>query len=324
MKSEHEEIFSPVTIKSVKLRNRIVAPPMVQVRPITSPEGIGWYRRLAAGGAGMVIVEATGVPGFGDELTVDNLKPLVDAIHDECAAAAIQLFPIRFGTSAEPNELTGEDIEAMIESYGRASVICRDAGFDGVEPHGAHGFLLNQFFMPDKNQREDEYGGSLDNRGRLGVEIVRKIRQAAGESMLILYRHTPVGNEYTIGDSLVLAARLVEAGVDVLDVSPARGVEIADLAAPFKMKFDVPVIAVNGMNDPANAADALRHGGCDLVGVARGLIADAQWPRKVQEERSDEILECQDCNRCFIELRRQRPVKCAQWTKDEVAPYVKQ
>jgi 2,4-dienoyl-CoA reductase-like NADH-dependent reductase (Old Yellow Enzyme family) len=324
MKPEHKEIFSPMTIGGIELRNRIVAPPMVQVRPITSPEGIGWYRRLAAGGAGLVIVEATGVPCFGDELTADNLEPLVHAIHNEGAAAAIQLFPIRFGASADLNQLAADDIKAIIQSYGRAAMTCRDAGFDGVEPHGAHGYLLNQFFMPDKNQRTDKYGGSPENRCRLGVEIVREIKGAAGDSLLILYRHTPAGDQYTIDDSLAFAARLLEAGVAVLDISPARAESIADLAAPFKARFDVPVIAVNGMNDPDNAAQALSTGRCDLVGVARGLIADAQWPQKVQQERFDDILECEDCNKCFIYLKRAKPVKCAQWTKDEVAPFVTQ
>ncbi len=89
----YEAIFSPLNIRNITLRNRVVCPPMVQVRPVASKEGIACYRRLAAGGAALVIVEATGVPHFGAELTVENLRPLVDAIHAEGAAAAIQLFP---------------------------------------------------------------------------------------------------------------------------------------------------------------------------------------------------------------------------------------
>jgi len=324
MKKKHKEIFSPLRVRGVVLRNRVVAAPMVQVRPITSPQGIGWYRRLAAGGAGLVIVEASGVPNFGEDLTAETLRPLVDAVHAEGAAAAIQLFPIRFGTSADPNELSVAELRSMIESYGRAAAICRDAGFDGVEPHGAHGYLLNQFFMPDRNRRTDNYGGSLENRCRLGTEIVQRIKQTTGDSLLILYRHTPVGDAYDIDDSLQMAAGLVSAGVDVLDISPARGAVVADLAAAFKARFSVPVIAVNGMNDPDAAAEALREGRCDLVAIARGLIADAQWPRKVREERFDQITRCTECDECFTDLREGRPVRCVEWTNDEVEPYVEQ
>jgi|GEM_PF-705801 len=324
MKEEHKEIFSALRVGPVELRNRVVAAPMVQVRPITSREGIGWYRRLAAGGVGLVIVEATGVPNFGEDFTAETLRPLVDAIHAEGAAAAIQLFPIRFGTTADPNELSAAELGTMIESYGRAAAICRDAGFDGVEPHGAHGFVLNQFFMPDRNERTDDYGGLLENRCRLGIEIVQRIKHAIGDSLLVLYRHTPVGDAYGIEDSLEMAAGLVAAGVDVLDISPARGTVVADLAAPFKAKLSVPVIAVNGMNDPDAAAVAIREGRCDLAATARGLIADAQWPRKVEEEKFDEIVQCTECNECFTDLREGRPVRCAEWTKDEVAPYVEE
>ena len=210
MASPYDVLFTPLTIKGVTLRNRVVVPPMVQVRSIVSKEGIAWYRRLAAGGAGLVIVEATGVPHFGAELTVENLRPLTDAIHAEGAAAAIQLFPVPFGQKVDLNELTLAQIEGIIEQYGRAAAVCREAGFDGVEPHGAHGYMLNQMFMPDVNQRTDAFGGSLENRMRLAVEIVRRMRQHGGEELLILYRHSPEGKQYTIEDSLCLAERLLE------------------------------------------------------------------------------------------------------------------
>lgn len=324
MTSVYDPLFSRLKIKHVTLRNRIVCPPMVQVRPIVSKEGIGWYRRMAAGGAALVIVEATGVPHFGAELTVDNLRPLVKAIHDEGAAAAIQLFPVPFGQSVDPNALTTDQIERIIEMYGRAAAICRDAGFDGVEPHGAHGYMLNQMFMPDKNNRTDEYGGSLENRCRLAVRIVQQIRHAAGGDLLILYRHTPEGKQYTIDDSLYLAARIIEVGADVLDISPARKEIPADLAAPFKAKFETPVIAVQGMDEPAAAVESLEAGRCDLVAVGRQLIADAAWPRKVQEGRLSDIVKCTKCNKgCFGRLKEHKPVECVQWQSDEVAAFVR-
>ena len=323
MATVYEEIFAPLRVGNVELRNRVVVPPMVQCRPITSPEGIAWYRRLAAGGAGLVIVEATGVPSFGSDLTRRNLRPLVEAIHDQGAAAAIQLFPIAFGTEADPNSLSPQQLDTMVDQYDLAAVICRDAEFDGVEPHGAHGFLINQFFMPDRNQRGDEYGGSLANRCRLAVHIVDRIKRATGDDLLILYRHTPTGEAYSINDSLQLARRVVDAGVDVLDISPARQDTAADLAAPFKAACDVPVIAVGGMDDPDDAVEALRGQRCDLVAVGRQLIADAEWPVKVEEDMALEITQCQKCDvGCHDNLRQHKPVECAQWVTDEVAHFV--
>lgn len=317
-------LFSALQLRTLTLRNRIVAPPMVQVRSIVSKEGIAWYRRLAAGGAGLVIVEATGVPHFGAELTIENLRPLTDAVHAEGAAIAIQLFPVPFGQKIDLNALTIPQIEGIIEQYGRTAAICREAGFDGVEPHGAHGYMINQMFMPDVNCRTDAYGGSFENRSKLGRQIVRKMRQAGGNDLLILYRHTPEGKQYTIDDSLKFAGWLIEAGLDVLDISPARRDSVADLAAPFKSAFKVPVIAVQGMDDPQAAADALQQGRCDLVAVGRQLIADAAWPRKVQEGRLSDIVQCTKCNKgCFGRLRELKPVECVHWQGDEVAAFMR-
>jgi NADPH2 dehydrogenase len=320
----YDAIFSPLKIKSVTLRNRIVCPPMVQVRSIVSKEGIAWYRRLAAGGASLVIIEATGVPLFGAQLAVENLRRLTDAIHAEGAAAAIQLFPVPFGHSIDPNALTTAQIKDIVDQFGRTAAICRDAGFDGVEPHGAHGYMINQMFMPDKNHRTDPYGGSLENRSRLGIEIVRKMRQAVGDTLLILYRHTPEATQYTIDDSLQFAASLIDAGLDVLDISPARKEIPADLAAPFKAKFAVPVIAVQGMEDPAAAAEALRQKRCDLIAVGRQLIADAAWPKKVQHGNLADLVKCDKCNTgCFGRLREQKPVECVHWQPEELSPFMK-
>lgn len=324
MASPHDILFRPLTIRGVTLRNRIVAPPMVQVRSIVSKEGIGWYRRLAAGGAALVIVEATGVPLFGKELTVAGLRSLTDAVHAEGAAIAVQLFPVPFGQQVDLNALATRQIEDIIEQYGKTAAICREAGFDGVDPHGAHGYMLNQVFMPDLNQRTDAYGGSPENRMRMGVDIVRKMRKAAGNEMVILYRHTPEGKQYTIDDSLAFAERLIDAGLDVLDISPAKKDTVAELAAPFKAKFQVPVIAVQGMEDPDAAASALRDGRCDLVAVGRQLIADAAWPNKVREGRLSEVVPCTKCNKgCFGSLRERKPVQCVHWKTDEVAGFVR-
>ena len=323
MPSEYANLFSPLRIRNVELPNRIVVPAIHQVREILSREGIAWHRRLAAGGAGLVIVERAPVSYFGKDLTAKTLRPLVEAIHSGGAAAAIQLLAAIDGEQPDPDELSHQQIETIVDLSAKAAVVCRDAGFDSVEPHGAHGTLLNHFFMPDINHRSDKFGGSLDNRCRLARCIVERIREAIGENLLIIYRHTPTGEEYGLDESLHLAQLLIQAGLDVLDISPAQEACVADLAAPFKARFAVPVIAVGDMEDPDKAARALREQKCDLIAIGRQMIADARWPTKVRQGRLAEIVKCKKCDEgCFGNLREHKPVECVLWAPDELVPYM--
>jgi NADPH2 dehydrogenase len=308
-------LFAPLQIKQHILRNRIVMPPIVVNRGLTTPDACAWYGRRAAGGVSLVIVEASDVIRFGGEFTGENLRPLVDAIHAGGALAAIQVFPGRRGETTAPADLTPEDIERMLVQYRLAAEICAAAGFDGIEPHGAHGFLLNQFFSPVRNQRTDEYGGTMAGRMRLAIEIVETIRPIADRSrMLVLYRHTPLRDDfgYGIAESLILTEALVKAGVDILDLSPSSGIAPGDRAAPFT-RLGVPVIAVNELNIVDRALEVLNYKRASLVAVGRGLIADPDWPIKVREGRTDEIVQCVCCDECHADLRRGVPVRCAEW-----------
>jgi len=221
-------LFQPLRVKGKVLRNRIVMPPMVTCRGVTTPAAAEWYGRRARGGVGLVVVEATSIGRFGMDLSAENLRPLVSAIHAGGALAAIQLFPTaqdrqvapegtRVGpesTRVGPEDLSVTDIDVMVQRYRLAAGICAAAGFDGIEPHGAHGYLLNQFFSPEKNHRNDAYGGTTDRRMRVAIEIVEAVRPSCGASMFLMYRHTPVGPGYGIEESVALASRLIDAGVD--------------------------------------------------------------------------------------------------------------
>jgi len=306
-------LFEPLQVRGKTFRNRIVMPPMVGLRPLTADDGIEWYGRRARGGVALVIVEATAVNRFGSELTPETLKGLVDAIHAGGALAAIQLFPVTRGIPVAPADLSQSQLDAMVAQYQRATEICLAAGFDGVEPHGAHGFALNQFFSPLQNTRRDEYGGSLDNRMRLARRIVQALRPLCGETMLLLYRHTPEGPGYGIRESLLLAQALVADGVDVLDLSPSSIGAPGDRAAPFK-SLGVPVITVNELDRVERALEALNAGRADLIAVGRGLIADPDWPIKVRDGRFDQIVQCIRCDeKCFGNLERGIPIECSQW-----------
>ena len=311
-------LFRSLTVKGKTLRNRVVMPPMVSNRKLTDEDAVTWYGERARGGVGLIIVEATAVNRFGSELTQETLKPLVDAIHDGGALAAIQLFPVTFDfppTAEPPTPMTVDrtDIDEIIAGYKTATEVCREAGFDGVEPHGAHGYLINQFFSPEQNQRIDEFGGSLENRMRFGLTIVQTIKPVCGSDMILLYRHTPVDKDYGMEDSLAMASALVDAGVDILDISPSNDEDPGDRSEPF-MRFGVPVIAVGVLDKVRRALEVINEGRANLAAVGRGLIADPEWALKVEAGRLDDIVECTKCNeKCFGNLRSGAPIACAEW-----------
>ena len=308
-------LFEPLTIRGITLANRIVVPPMVSNRELNCEAAVRWYRRLAADGPGLVIVEATRVHRFGEDYTPDNIRPVVEAIHAGGAKAAIQLFPVPLKENWAPADLSPEKIAELIEQFAHATRVCRTAGFDGVEPHGAHGYLLNQFFSPAANTRTDGYGGSLENRCRFNLQIAQTCREAVGDGLL-LYRHTPVETDsYTIEDSFVLTDALVELGLDILDISPGSNRRPGDLVAPFKQRYpEVPGIAVGRMDVVSHAVEVLAENRADLVAVGRGMLVDASWPQKVRAGRLDEIEPCDECSvGCFDRLWAGELVGCAKW-----------
>ncbi len=305
-------LFQPLAVGGKVLPNRIVMPPMVVNRGISTQAAREWYGRRARAGVGLVIVEATNVTGFAERYSPMDLAPLAEAIHASGALAALQLFPGVRGQATAPADLDRAQIDALVHDYEAAARICAQAGFDGVEIHGAHGFLLNQFFSPEKNIRHDAYGGILAGRMALAVGITRAVRAALPAETLLLYRHTPVGPGYGLEESIELGRELVDAGVQILDLSPSSIESPGDRAAPFRA-LGVPLIAVNDLDDVTRALEALREGRADLVAVGRGLIADPEWPAKVHQGRLNEIVTCSKCDRCFIDLRAERPVGCVRW-----------
>jgi NADPH2 dehydrogenase len=305
-------LFQPISVRDKTLPNRVVMPPMVVNRGINTGAACEWYGARARGGAGLVIVEATNVTGFVGRYRASDLSPVVEAIHEGGALAALQLFPGARGQTTAPADLSRSDVTDLVQGYAAAAAILAAAGFDGVEIHGAHGFLLNQFFSPEQNLRDDAYGGTLAGRMLLAVQIVRAVRTALPAETLLLYRHTPVGRGYGLEESVELGRELVDAGVDILDLSPSSINAPGDRAAPFRA-LGIPLITVNDLDDVGRALTVLREDRADLVAVGRGLIADPEWPAKVREGRLGEIVRCIKCDECFTDLRAERPVGCVQW-----------
>jgi len=320
----HAKLFEPFQIGRFTLRNRIVMPPMVTVRHILSQAGRDWYAEHARGGVGLVIVEATPL-GLLVEESVPALRQLVDVIHDAGAVAAIQLYSngrpepdrVFYEQAHDPHELTREQLQGLIKRFAQAAAVCREAGFDGVQPHGAHGYFLTRCFSPLKNQRTDDYGGPVENRARTALEVCRGVRQAIGEEMVLLFRHTPVEEDeggYGLDDTMGLLEALVDEGVDVLDISPSHGDFDGQYSQAVREALGRPVIARGELDEPDRAVAMLTEGRADLIAVGRGLIADAEWPNKVRDGRLDEITECIRCNElCFGNLPKREPIACTQW-----------
>ena len=332
---QHERLLSPAEICSRTAKNPIVFPPTASVTGTVTDAGLEWYERIAVGGVGTIIVEGTRLSLFRDAEFVRRLPQLAEVIHQHGVFACIQLFlpdvtaegariSVSGGNGARA--ITTDEVRRAVDDFAHAANTALRAGFDAVEPHGAHGFFLNQFFSTKTNQRTDAYGGSLEGRMRLGTEIVQAVREAAGPKGLVFYRHTPEQEAgYTLDESLTFAAQLQAAGLDVLDVSPSthnvtpRDVQgipgpHVGLAEAFRDVIDVPIMAVGGMEDPDAAERVLARGKVQLVGICRGLIADAQWPIKVAEARQDEIVQCTKCNvACFGNLAEGKQIACTQW-----------
>jgi len=324
-------LFSPIDIRGIKLKNRIVMPPMASYtgteEGYVTPETSEYYRARAAGGVGLIIVEHTYVLpsgrrhrrqlGLVSDAHADFLRPLVDEIHRHGAGAVIQLThagaradaavigqtPIApSAVKASPDEpaataMDAQQIDQVIAAFAACARWAAHAGFDGVELHGAHGYLLNQFMSPVTNTRSDEYGDGPRGRLLLPLRIIHAVREAVGSKPIIMYRlgaddRLPGG--ITPEDAREIAPRLVDAGVDVIDVSGGlRGYQpfewkgegfFADISSRVKAVCGAPVIVTGGVKSPATADYIIRQPKADLVGIGRALLKDPDWAVKARLE----------------------------------------
>jgi NADPH2 dehydrogenase len=310
-------------VKGLTFRNRIVMPPMqtgrATVKGAVTERLISFYVRRSAA-LGLLIVEHCYVSAGGklspkqlgiytDEL-IDGLEKLSARVHAVGTPVVVQIThaggvanrrvigaePVGPSATRNARELTRSEIKALVEEFAVAAERAIKAGFDGVELHGAHGFLLNQFFSPLLNKRGDEYGGSLENRVRFPLMVVEKVRESVG-GRLLLYRLgaddlDPNGTR--IEDSATFATKLEQCGVDVIDVSGGLcGSEPKQLrnvkgyfipqAHEIKKAVKIPVIGVGGITDAEYADRLVQDGKVDLVAVGRALWKDPKWAEKAVE-----------------------------------------
>jgi len=256
--------------------------------------------------------------GIYDDGLIGGLDRLAVSIHAVGTPVVVQIShaggvtnksvigadPAGPSATGKTRKLTKSEIEGLVEEFALAAERASKAGFDGVELHGAHGFLLNQFFSPLLNKREDEYGGSLENRMRFPLMVVEKVRRSVG-SRLLLYRlgaDDLAQNGTRVEDSAAFAVKLEQCGVDVVDVSGGLcGSEPKQLrnvkgyfvpqAYEIKKTVKIPVIGVGGITEAEYADRLVREGKVDLVAVGRALWKDPKWAEKAVEALEASSLE---------------------------------
>jgi len=356
-----DPLFEPIQINQVEIKNRIYLPAMhlgMCVDFEVTDQIVEFYARRAKGGAGLICVGFATVDEMaGNSLNigahkddyVPGLTRLASGIKDNGSLACIQLnhagrynfsffldgkqpvapSPIASNFTREtPRELTIADIQAIVANYAAAAARVKTAGFDAIDILAGTGYLISQFFSPLTNERKDEYGGSLENRMRFGLEVMQAIRKAVGSDFPLIMRMN--GNDFMPGgqgraELQEVAAAFVEKGsvdafcinvgwhearVPQIVTSVPRGV-FAYMSRGIKEKVSVPVIASHRINDPDVARELIADDLCDMVAMGRSLIADPDLPVKAQAGREREIVHCIACAQgCFDNLFKLKHVEC--------------
>ena len=342
-------LFRPGQIGSMTVRNRIIGSPME--RNYCTLEGrvtqvyIDYLEARARGGVGLLYTEATYVDprgkgrglqmGLYDDDLIPQLRKMVRAVQKHGARIGPELnfggrvvqpevsgfeswapsvVPYAGAAPFVPHAMSVDDIRHVVNCFGNAARRAVEAGCDFVGIHGAHGYLISQFFSPYANKRDDEYGGDLERRMRFPLEVVAAVRKAIGRDVPILYRlsgdeHQPAGG-ITLPDVCALAPRLEAAGVDLIDVSAGmyetnwwitqpmempQGV-LSTSAKPVRESVGIPVSVSGRITDPSVAEHVIESGCSDFVTLGRAMHADPEFANKARDGRLDEICTCIACN----------------------------
>lgn len=332
-------LFSPISIKTMTLKNRVVFPPIATNYGLRNNQVRHYLTERAKGGAALVIIQGTPIALLASENWAAGLKPVVDSVHAGGAAIGIQLWAgnelpnkdkVAPSARNEYREVTIPELETVAKMFAAAASAARDAGFDTIDIHGAHGYFLHQFFSPLTNQRQDQFGGSLVKRITFPLQCVRAIRTAVGADFPIMYRLSAVENTpggIALPDSLTFARELERAGVDILDVSAGGQLDSVNITTPtareplgthahlagaLKKVVTIPVMAVGKFNTLKICEEVLKEGKADLIAVGRQLLADPFWPAKLLEGRESEVVRCLACSKlCSGNFQKNKAIECA-------------
>jgi 2,4-dienoyl-CoA reductase-like NADH-dependent reductase (Old Yellow Enzyme family) len=346
-------LFEETTIKGLTMRNRLVRSAtwegMCDKNGRPTEKLANCYRKLAQGGIGLIITgytfvrpEGKQLPGkmgiHTDEFEADY-RNLTSTVHDAGGRIAVQLVHAGGQTDTKnagrqplapsavkvdqfpemPVELVKDEIRDIVTAFGEGSFRAREWGFDAVQLHGAHGYLINQFLSPLTNRRNDEYGGSIENRCRFLLEVYRKVRETVGMDYPVLIKLNAADNlegGLDINDSVYTARKLSDSGIDAIEVSagtPASGEESParikinkpekeayhlGLAGQIKKAVSCPVMVVGGFRSYDVTEKAVRDHDMDYIAMARPLISEPDLPNRwMKGDRS--TARCISCNSCF-------------------------
>lgn len=330
---------SPIAVGHLTLKNRLVMPPMATAKS-DSQGGVTealceYYAEKSQGGyLGLVITEhsfiapegkaSRGQLSIARDEDVEGLSRLTGVLHGNLTPVFAQLnhagsvadrevtgcaprsasavrSPRASADSEVPQEMTQAQIDDLVEAFAAAALRAKRAGFDGVEIHSAHGYLLNQFYSPLTNHRQDRYtGATLEGRIWLHLEVLQAVRRAVGPDYPVALRLGAcdyLEGGTTLDDSVAACRELEKAGVDLLDISGgfcgfnrpgAQGQGyFSELTEAIKGAVSVPVILTGGITDPAAAEELLQAGKADLIGVGRAILKDSHWPQAAMEALRD-------------------------------------
>lgn len=346
-------LFEETVINGMKLRNRMVR--SATWEGMCAQDGrptqklINCYKDLALGGVGLIITgytfvrpdgkQAPGKMGIHTDDFADDFKKLTGAVHDAGGRIAVQL--VHAGGQSDtknagrqplapsavqveqfpemPAELTKHEIRDIVEAFGAGARRAKAWGFDAVQLHGAHGYLINQFLSPLTNRRSDEYGGSIENRCRFLLEVYRKVRETVWAGYPVLIKLNAADNlegGLELSDGIYAAKKLSEAGIDAIEISagtPASGEKSPartkinkpemeaynlDMARRVRDAVRCPVMVVGGFRSPELVEKAIKKDGMDYIAMSRPLIREPHLPdRWLKGDRSP--ARCISCNKCF-------------------------
>ncbi len=356
-----DTLFSPLAIGSIKVRNRLAVSAMVTsycAEDGTATEQyIAYHEAKAKGGWGLITTEDYAVApsgkafrylaGLWDDSQIASHSALPERVHRHGAKILAQIY--HSGRQAQaavlghaplapsavpdsrsrevPRALAVDEIATLVQNFGDTARRAKQAGFDGVEIHGGHGYLIAQFLSPYSNKRTDRYGGSLTNRMRFALEVIDSVRKKAGSDFVVGMRISsdelmPGGR--TIEDTLTIVPYLERAGLDYIHVSAGVGGNhgiippsyvrhawLADYAGMVKRAVSIPVMVVGRINDPQIAEQVLASGRADMIAMGRASLIDPDMPNKARDGRLDEIRRCIACNEgCQGNLSQNKPITC--------------
>ena len=354
--TSYANILKPLHLGFTTIKNRVVMGSMhsgLEDRFYNYPKLAAYFGERAKGGVGLIITGGISpnrqgwlLPAGGTMNTLGDVAPhrlVTHAVHKHGAKILMQILhagrygyqpfvvsssPIKSPISPfKPRQLSDKQILSTIDDYVKSASLAHKAGYDGVEIMGSEGYLLNQFLSRHVNQRTDRWGGDIENRMRLAVEIVKKIRAEVGEKFIICFRLSLldlVHDGNTMAEVITVAKALEQAGVTLLNtgigwheariptiVTSVPRAAFVDYTAEVKKHVSIPVIASNRINMPDTAEEILASGKADMVQMARPLLADAFWVNKTATNRVDEINTCIACNQaCLDHTFKNQRVSC--------------